>query len=261
MEHFEGCTFKPELPEGCDLKRDRILLHCCCGPCSTAILEWMVNEGLRPGLFFSNSNIVPFDEYVKRRDELARYAATFGLEVTDDEYDHDAWLDFVKSRCVMKGSSSPVTEIVEGPERGPRCIACFEFRLRRAAEYAVSHGYDILTTTLASSRWKVLSQVDEAGRRAVASLSGEGIPPRGTATLGTLRGGTGAERSEASGGVEQSETSLGGIPSPNKANEPRLVWWPQNWRKGGLQERRNFLIKSCALYNQTWCGCEFSQKD
>ncbi len=211
MEHFEGCTFKPELPEGCDLKRDRILLHCCCGPCSTAILEWMVNEGLRPGLFFSNSNIVPFDEYVKRRDELARYAATFGLEVADDEYDHDAWLEFVKSRCVMKGSSSPVTELVEGPERGPRCIACFEFRLRRAAEYAVSHGYDILTTTLASSRWKVLSQVDEAGRRAVSSL-------------------------------------------------PGLVWWPQNWRKGGLQERRNFLIKSCALYNQTWCGCEFSHR-
>ena len=254
MEHFEDCTFKPELPEGCDLKRDRILLHCCCGPCSTAILEWMVNEGLRPGLFFSNSNIVPFDEYVKRRDELARYAATFGLEVADDEYDHDAWLEFVKSRCVPTGTLS-------GPERGPRCIACFEFRLRRAAEYAVSHGYDILTTTLASSRWKVLSQVDEAGRRAVASLSGEGIPPRGTATLGTLRGGTGAERSEASGGVEQSETSLGGIPSPDKANEPRLIWWPQNWRKGGLQERRNFLIKSCALYNQTWCGCEFSQKD
>ena len=218
MEHFEDCTFKPELPEGCDLKRDRILLHCCCGPCSTAILEWMVNEGLRPGLFFSNSNIVPFDEYVKRRDELARYAATFGLEVADDEYDHDAWLEFVKSRCVPTGTLS-------GPERGPRCIACFEFRLRRAAEYAVSHGYDILTTTLASSRWKVLSQVDEAGRRAVASLSGEGIP------------------------------------SPDKANEPGLVWWPQNWRKGGLQERRNFLIKSCALYNQTWCGCEFSQKD
>jgi predicted adenine nucleotide alpha hydrolase (AANH) superfamily ATPase len=39
-----------------------------------------------------------------------------------------------------------------------------------------------------------------------------------------------------------------------------LLWWPQNWRKGGLQERRNFLIKSCALYNQTWCGCEFSHR-
>ncbi|MBQ6184294.1 MAG: epoxyqueuosine reductase QueH [Bacteroidales bacterium] len=211
MEHFEGCSFRPEIPEGCDLKKDRILLHCCCGPCSTAILEWMVEEGLRPGLFFSNSNIVPFDEYVKRRDELVRYAATFGQEVADDEYDHSAWLEFVRSRC---GS----TEVLTGPERGPRCLACFEFRLRRAAEYAATNGYSILTTTLASSRWKVLSQVDDAGRRAVLEFQGE------------------------------------------KQNEQKLIWWPQNWRKGGLQERRNLLIKSCALYNQTWCGCEFSMK-
>jgi len=215
--HFEGCSFRPEIPDGCDLKKDRILLHCCCGPCSTAILEWMVEEGLRPGLFFSNSNIVPFDEYVKRRDELVRYAATFGLEVADDEYDHSAWLEFVRSRC---GS----TEVLTGPERGPRCLACFEFRLRRAAEYAVLHGYSILTTTLASSRWKVLSQVDEAGRNAVLALSEEGLPSSG------------------------------------KQKTNNLFWWGQNWRKGGLQERRNLLIKSCALYNQTWCGCEFSMK-
>ena len=202
MEHFEGCTFKPEIPEGCDLSKDRILLHCCCGPCSTAILEWMVTEGLRPGVFFSNSNIVPFEEYVKRRDELARYVSSFGLEVIDDEYDHEAWLEYVRSRSMSE---------IEGPERGPRCQACFEFRLCRAAEYAVSHGYSILTTTLASSRWKDLRQVNDAGSFAVR----EAVP---------------------------------------------LLWWPQNWRKGGLQERRNFLIKSCALYNQTWCGCEFSHR-
>lgn len=200
MGHFEGCVFRPEVPDGIDLNKSRILLHCCCAPCSTAILEWMVEEGLRPGVFFSNSNIVPYEEYAKRRDELARYAASFGLEVIDDEYDHTSWLEYVRSRS---GAA------VSGPERGPRCLACFEFRLLRAAKYAAAHGYDILTTTLASSRWKDLSQVDSAGRLAVGMAE-------------------------------------------------RLVWWNQNWRKGGLQERRNFLVKSCALYNQTWCGCEFS---
>ena len=200
MGHFEGCVFRPEVPDGIDLKKSRILLHCCCAPCSTAILEWMVEEGLRPGVFFSNSNIVPYEEYAKRRDELAGYAASFGLEVIDDEYDHTSWLEYVRSRS---GAA------VSGPERGPRCLACFEFRLLRAAKYAAAHGYDILTTTLASSRWKDLSQVDSAGRLAVGMAE-------------------------------------------------RLVWWNQNWRKGGLQERRNFLVKSCALYNQTWCGCEFS---
>ena len=199
MSHFEGCVFRPEVPEGIDLKKSRILLHCCCAPCSTAILEWMVEEGLRPGVFFSNSNIVPYEEYTMRRDELARYAASFGLEVIDDEYDHAAWLENVRS---LSGAA------VSGPERGPRCLACFGFRLLRAAKYAATHGYDILTTTLASSRWKDLAQVDSAGRLAV--------------------------------------------------KETDVIWWNQNWRKGGLQERRNFLVKSCALYNQTWCGCEFS---
>ena len=97
MGHFEGCGFRPEVPEGIDLKKSRILLHCCCAPCSTAILEWMVEEGLRPGVFFSNSNIVPYEEYTKRRDELARYAASFGLEVIEDEYNHAAWLESVRS--------------------------------------------------------------------------------------------------------------------------------------------------------------------
>ena len=200
MGHFEGCGFRPEVPEGIDLKKSRILLHCCCAPCSTAILEWMVEEGLRPGVFFSNSNIVPYEEYTKRRDELARYAASFGLEVIEDEYNHAAWLESVRS---LSGAA------VSGPERGPRCLACFEFRLLRAAKYAATHGYDVLTTTLASSRWKDLAQVDAAGLLAVGTAG-------------------------------------------------QLVWWNQNWRKGGLQERKNFLVKSCALYNQTWCGCEFS---
>ena len=223
-----------------------VLLHCCCAPCSSAILEWMVAEGMRPGIFFSNSNIVPFEEYEKRREELVRYAASYGLEVFDDEYDHSAWLSFVKEQC--GGDQAAM------PERGPRCLACFKFRLLRAARFAAAHGYDTLTTTLASSRWKDLAQVDEAGRWAVSTINlpGEGIPPGEHATLGTVRGGT---VSSANGGAERSEASPGGIPSP-----AQLLWWGKNWRKGGLQERRNALIKSCNMYNQTWCGCEFSHR-
>ena len=64
--------------------------------------------GFRPEVFFSNSNIVPYEEYAKRRDELAGYAASFGLEVIDDEYDHSSWLEYVRSRF---GAA------VSGPER------------------------------------------------------------------------------------------------------------------------------------------------
>jgi hypothetical protein len=255
MGHFEDCSFKPKIPEGCDLKKSRILLHCCCAPCSTAILEWMVEEGLRPGVFFSNSNIVPFEEYVKRRDELARYAATFGLEAIDDEYDHAAWLEYVRRR---------VKSEVEGPERGPRCQACFEFRLLRAARYAITHGYDILTTTLASSRWKDLNQVNAAGLLAVlevgSSLRAEKETYSSTKVTKSPRCAENRPFSSTEADKKTSRVEKEAFPSTGLQQEPLLVWWPQNWRKGGLQERRSFLIKSCALYNQTWCGCEFSQK-
>lgn len=156
----------------------------------------MVQEGLRPVVFFSNSNIVPFGEYEKRRDECRRYCGKWGLEFVEDEWNHAEW------QCIAKGREAE-------PERGGRCMECFKFRLERAARYAHEHGLQVLTTTLASSRWKSLEQVDAAGAFATSLF-------------------------------------------------PGLVWWSRNWRKGGLQERRNAIIREQCFYNQLYCGCEFS---
>ena len=181
----------------------RVLLHCCCAPCSGAIVELLAAKGIEPVIFFSNSNITPLAEYEKRRAEVVRYAEKFGFEVVDDEYDHDQWLTAVKG-------------LENEPERGARCLECFRFRLMRAARYAASRGLTVLTTTLASSRWKDLSQVDEAGLFACEAASRE----------------SGSE----------------------------VLWWGQNWRKGGLQQRRGEIIREQAFYNQNYCGCEFSEK-
>lgn len=151
-----------ELPQG------RLLLHSCCAPCSGAIVEALVeayraagrNPGEEMAIFWSNSNIYDKAEYEKRRGEILRYAGLFGIEVIDDDYDHAAWTE-----QVARGRE-------DAPERGPRCLECFAFRLMRAARYAAENGFGTLTTTLASSRWKSLEQVDEAGRRACAHSSG-----------------------------------------------------------------------------------------
>lgn len=142
-----------ELPKG------RLLLHVCCAPCCGAIVEALAaayrEAGRNPGesfaIFWSNSNIYDRQEYDKRRAEVLRYAAQFGIEVIDDDFDHSAWLAEVAA-----GRE-------DAPERGARCLECFRFRLLRAARYAAAHGFDALTTSLASSRWKSLEQVDEAG--------------------------------------------------------------------------------------------------
>jgi len=180
------------LPEG----SSKLLLHACCAPCSGAIVECLVANGIRPSIFFSNSNILDREEYNLRRNELLRYADEFNLEVIDDEYDHTAWLASVKG-------------LEEEPERGHRCEECFLFRMKRAAAYAAANNYDVLTTTLASSRWKSLKQVGAAGRKAC-----EGLP---------------------------------------------VTFWDMNWRKGGLQPRRDEIIREQSFYNQLFCGCEFSR--
>ena len=199
-----------ELPEG----GKKVLLHCCCAPCSGAVVECLVQNGIRPTLFFSNSNIVPKEEYELRRGELERYARLFGLECVDDEYDHGVWLE-----AVLRNPA-----LAEAPERGARCLECFRFRLQRAARYAASNGFDLLATTLASSRWKSLEQVNEAGRWACG-----GIPDQ----------------------VGDDVEVVG--------DDNRVVWWPVNWRKGGLQPRRAEIIREQNFYNQNYCGCEFSE--
>lgn len=175
----------------------RVLLHACCAPCSSAIVECLMERGIRPVIFYSNSNIDPLEEYEHRLNECIRYAQKWGLEIVDDNYDHAAW-----SQCVAG--------LENEPERGGRCLQCFKFRLLRAAQYASAHGFTVLATTLASSRWKSLEQVNEAGFWACSQVEG-------------------------------------------------VTWWPQNWRKGGLQERRNQIIKEENFYNQLFCGCEFSR--
>ena len=72
-------------------------------------------------------------------------------------------------------------------------------------------GIPTFATTLASSRWKNLEQINRAGQAAELAV-------------------------------------------------PGTTFWARNWRKGGLQERRNQLLREFSFYNQQYCGCEFSQR-
>ena len=136
-----------------------VLLHTCCAPCSSAIIECLLNNGIRPVIYYCNPNIYPLEEYFVRKEECTRYAKALGLDIIDDDYDHEAWLEAVKG-------------LENEPERGGRCLRCFKLRLLRTAEYARDNGFKVITTTLASSRWKSLDQINEAGEWACAQVSG-----------------------------------------------------------------------------------------
>ena len=176
----------------------QVLLHACCAPCSSAIVEWMLAHDVRPTIYYFNPNIFPREEYEIRKEESKRHAESLGLQWIDGDYNHEQWLQAVRG---LEGER----------ERGCRCLQCFTFRLKAAALQARQLGLTYFTTTLASSRWKSLEQITQAGLSAQAAVEG-------------------------------------------------TVFWAQNWRKGGLQDRRNQLLREYNFYNQQYCGCEFSQR-
>lgn len=175
-----------------------VLLHSCCAPCSAAIIEWLLTEGVRPVLFYFNPNIYPQPEYDIRKSELIRYASLQGVDAIDGGYDHINWLQHV-----FRWENEP--------ERGARCLLCFRMRLLATARLAKKMGIDLFATTLASSRWKDLNQIAQSGHWAAAQYDG-------------------------------------------------VEFLEKNWRKDGLSERRNELLKINGFYNQLYCGCEFSIK-
>ncbi len=211
----------------------KVILHTCCAPCSSAIIEALVKNGITPIIYYCNPNIYPQEEYEIRKNECTRYAQALGLEIVDADYDHENWLEAVKG-------------LEDEPERGGRCLKCFKFRLLRTAEYAAERGVRVMTTTLASSRWKSLEQINEAGEWACGEVGRRfRVKPGMTCEGPGMKCGEGMTYEE---GVEWRE---GG---------DKVIWWDRNWRKGGLQERRLQIIKEYSFYNQLYCGCEFSMR-
>lgn len=131
---------------------NRILLHVCCGPCSTASIERLLEEGYEPVLFFSDSNIFPESEFEKRYEHLLKVASFYRLEVIKDPWIHDSWLDWIKGYENER-------------EHGKRCTLCFRYNLLKAAAKAAELGIPYFTTTLTVSRFKnskvIFSQGDD----------------------------------------------------------------------------------------------------
>jgi len=131
------------------MKMRKLLLHVCCGPCSTEVMDRLAREYDLSLLFF-NPNISPKDEFERRALEAEKYAAARCIPITRGEYDHEAWL------AAIKGMESE-------PEGGRRCAVCFGLRLAQAARIAKESGIGLFTTTLTISPHKNAKVVNENG--------------------------------------------------------------------------------------------------
>ena len=134
-------------------KRPRLLLHACCAPCSSYVLEYL-SRHFEITLFFYNPNISPQSEYDFRAKELLRLVDELGLS---------------ESVSVLYGNYDPhrFFEMAKGmehlPEGGERCRKCYALRLSESARIAADGSFDFYTTTLSISPHKNAEWLNELG--------------------------------------------------------------------------------------------------
>jgi predicted adenine nucleotide alpha hydrolase (AANH) superfamily ATPase len=134
------------------LDQKKIVLHTCCAACATSPVERLLSKGYDVVLFFSNSNIFPEHEYKKRLQSAQKLSGILCVELVEDIYDHESWLAHIQG-------------LEDEPERGKRCIKCFEYNLKRTSSYAEKCSIRSFTTTLTVSRHKPSGVIFEAGSK------------------------------------------------------------------------------------------------
>ena len=137
-----------KLPE-----KPKLLLHACCAPCSSYVIEYLAPY-FDIDLLFYNPNIQPYEEYVRRANELVTLPAKSGIDakVTICPYTPE---DFLR---IAKGKE-------DDPEGGERCTGCFGLRLGYTAKYASDNEYDFFCTTLSVSPYKNARLLNSIGEK------------------------------------------------------------------------------------------------
>ncbi|MBO4533602.1 MAG: epoxyqueuosine reductase QueH [Treponema sp.] len=137
-----------------------LLLHACCGPCSSYVLEYLSSHFDITVLFY-NPNIYPQAEYQRRLQELLNFYTRFvpaeNVRVIQAPYEPEEFYTAVGTR------ENP--ELAKEPERGERCRRCYELRLRYTYNYACEHGFDYFCTTLSISPFKDAQMINELGEQ------------------------------------------------------------------------------------------------
>ena len=128
--------------------RPRLLLHACCGPCSSAVLEQLCRYFEITVLYY-NPNTWP--------------AAELGVTVVEDSYDPQQFY-------------TAVAGLENEPERGSRCTVCYRLRMRRAAQYARDNGFDWFTTTLSISPHKDAVRINAIGQELETEFGVKHLP-------------------------------------------------------------------------------------
>lgn len=136
------------------MKKKRLLMHCCCAPCSTtAIFSFFHDYDIT--LFYYNPNTYPLEEYNKRKVEVLKLIDKLKLEGIE--------IGFIETEYDSENFENKVCELQKEKEGGKRCEVCFYLRLSKTAEIAKEKGFDLFATTLTVSPHKNAKLINETG--------------------------------------------------------------------------------------------------
>lgn len=133
--------------------KPRLLLHACCAPCSSYVLEYL-NRYFDISVLFYNPNITEHEEYEKRAKELRRLIA---------ELPHEGDIKFIDGGYSPEEFENIAKGLEDAPEGGARCMKCYRLRLEAAAKRAAEGGFDFFTTTLSISPHKNAQALNSIG--------------------------------------------------------------------------------------------------
>lgn len=140
----------------------KLLLHSCCGPCSTHVIN-VLKDRYDLTIFYYNPNIFPAEEYQKRLAEQKRYAMIMRIDVLEGEWNEKEFLELAKGHELDK-------------EGGARCEICFKMRLQKTAQVAKENGFDLFATTLSVSPHKNTMLINKVGEEVAQAEEIEFLP-------------------------------------------------------------------------------------
>lgn len=132
----------------------KLLLHSCCGPCSSYVISYLTKY-FDITILYYNPNIYPYEEYLKRKEEqikLIKELKTINkLDIMDCDYDNNLY-------------EKNISGLEKEPERGLRCKVCYKMRMEKTIKLAKEHNYDYFCTTLTVSPYKNATWINEIGK-------------------------------------------------------------------------------------------------
>lgn len=208
-----------QMTEDENFKKPRLLLHACCGPCSSYVLEYL-SKYFDITIYYYNPNIHPSEEYHRRLDELKKFLTQFpeavknSVKLVEEAYNPEEYFSATKTL------EQP--ELQSEPEKGERCRRCYEFRMRKAYEYANNHSFEWFTTTLSISPHKDSEKINKIGKNLQK------------------------EKEDKIKNLEISKVTK---------------YLPADFKKRGGFLRSTQLSKEYGLWRQDYCGCVYSKQN